>query len=451
MKKRQLNYVCQECGRREPRWLGRCPGCGAWNSFLQEQAPDPREREVDSAPRRTPLPLNQIDITPQRRVSTGIGELDRALGGGLVPGSVVLLGGEPGIGKSTLTLQLLDQLRDEGPLLLVSAEESAAQVRLRALRIGVSRKDLYILEESRLARIEAALRDRPPRCVVIDSVQALRALEDGEAPGTVSQVRYAAFELSEWARASGSPLWLIAHVTKSGLIAGPKLIEHLVDTVLLFEEAEGGVRLLRAVKNRFGSVDELGLFRMEERGLVEVNDPEELFLQRRLASPPPGSAIAVVIEGSRVLLVEVQVLTVPAKAGLGRVTSDRIDSTRVARVAAVIERHLGLTFSDHDIYINVAGGLRLSEPAVDLPLALALLSARMQKPLPQGLASAGELSLAGEIRPIPHQRRRWRAALDLGMHLYLSPGEEVGEGWETVATLAQAAQRVVGWVSPRAD
>ncbi len=368
-------------------------------------------------------PLADIDVTEARRLGTGMAELDRCLGGGLVKGSVVLLGGEPGIGKSTLTLQLLDRLQTDLPLVLVAGEESSAQVKLRSKRLGISRSDILVIEETRVTSIEQALQDIEPGCVVVDSIQALRSPEAGDIPGTINQVKYGAYELSEWARLRGVPLIFIAHVTKGGLIAGPKTIEHLVDTVLQFEEAEAGLRLLRALKNRFGSVDELGLFRMEESGLTEVPNPSQVFLQNRDGPMPAGTAIASVIEGSRALLVEVQALTVSAKAGLGRVSSDKIDSTRVQRVAAVIEKHLGLSFTDQDIYVNVGGGLRLSEPAVDLPLALALISARTQRPLLRGLCAAGELSLAAEVRSVPALKRRLKAAVDLGMNLLLCRGE----------------------------
>lgn len=407
--------------------MGRCPSCGAWGSFQQTLVTknEPTAGARSSEPAGRPLvPLADIDASQARRLSTGMAELDRCLGGGLVQGSVVLLGGEPGIGKSTLTLQLLDRILTDLPLVLVAGEESAAQVKLRAQRLGIRRSSIQVIEETRVNRIEQVLRDTNPGCVVVDSIQALRSPEAGDIPGTVNQVKYGAFELSEWARIAGVPLILIAHVTKSGLIAGPKLIEHLVDTVLQFEEAEGGLRLLRALKNRFGSVDELGLFRMEDGGLIEVSNPSQIFLQAREGPPPVGTAVAAVIEGSRALLVEVQALSVSAKAGLGRVSSDKIDVTRVQRVAAVLEKHLGLGFSDQDLYVNVAGGLRITETAVDLPLALALLSARTQRPLPAGLCAAGELSLAAEVRPVSAVRRRLKAAQDLGMRRFVTRSDE---------------------------
>ena len=427
MKKNQKVFVCQACGKQETRWLGRCPSCGAWNSFTEELAPNSPETSSNQGESMRPsslLPLRDIDASQAQRISTGIQELDRCLGGGLVLGSVVLLGGEPGIGKSTLTLQILEHLQTKLPVVLVAGEESSAQVKLRAQRLGIKRTDILVIEETRVGRIEQLLRDIKPGFVVIDSIQALRSPEAGDIPGTINQVKYSTFELSEWARLHGVPILFIAHVTKGGLIAGPKLIEHLVDTVLQFEEAEAGLRLLRALKNRFGSVDELGLFRMEEGGLVEVSNPSHVFLEARLGPPPVGTAVAIVIEGSRALLIEVQALTVVAKAGLGRVSSDKIDSTRVQRVAAVIEKHLGLVFSDQDIYVNVGGGLRITEPAVDLPLALALISARTQRPLPPGLCAAGELSLAAEVRSVTAARRRLKAAQDLGMTKVVGRWEE---------------------------
>lgn len=451
MKKLGKIFVCQSCGRQESRWLGRCPACGAWNSFIETTPSDTATGQAsnESAPRKESklTSLNDIDAAEARRLGTGLTELDRCLGGGLVKGSVVLLGGEPGIGKSTLTLQLLDQLQTDLPLVLVAGEESAAQVKLRSRRLGITRNSIMVIEETRVGHIEEALRGIEPGCVVVDSIQALRSPEAGDIPGTINQVKYGAYELSEWARLRGVPLIFIAHVTKGGLIAGPKTIEHLVDTVLQFEEAEAGLRLLRALKNRFGSVDELGLFRMEESGLVEVSNPSQVFLHYRSGPPPEGTAIAAVIEGSRALLVEVQALTVSAKAGLGRVTSDKIDSTRVQRVAAVIEKHLGLSFTDQDIYVNVGGGLRLTEPAVDLPLALALISARTRRPLKPGLCAAGELSLAAEVRSVGALRRRIKAAQDLGMKLFVCRGESedfvhsVSKLNEVVSLLAESTPK----------
>ena len=319
-------------------------------------------------------------------------EADRVLGGGLMRGSATLLGGEPGIGKSTLLLQLCAKAGTKGRLLYVSGEESPAQIRMRAERLGAMREGLEVFCSSDMGRTRAALDALLPTVVVVDSIQTLHAEEAGSVSGTANQIKYCAQELSSWAKAHDAAAVLVAHVTKEGVIAGPKAAEHLVDAVLGFEQGEGDMRVLRASKNRFGSTEEVGLFRMVESGLEEVTDPSGLFLVRRESGGlPVGAAVACVHEGSRVLLVEIQALTVPAKAGLTRVYSERIETGRVSRIAAILEKHTGMRFSDQDIYVNVAGGMRLLEPGIDLALACALFSARSDSALPVDSALAGEL------------------------------------------------------------
>jgi len=425
-------FECAGCGHQEPRWLGRCPECGKWNSFTEVAAAPlsparsaagsgPPGRAAAAGPSGA-IPLSSIETREGMRLDTGIAEMNRVLGGGLMRGSSVLVGGEPGIGKSTLMLQLAARLQTNGRSLYVSGEESAGQLRMRADRIKVSSQRIEVLAETELTAVMQVLEQVKPVIVIVDSIQTLYTREINALPGTVNQIKACTQELVDWARSRGSALMLVAHVTKEGAIAGPKLIEHLVDTVVSFEEASAEIRTLQAVKNRFGSVDEIGFFRMTDCGLAEVDDATSLFLTRRDGSNPAGVAVAPVFEGSRVLLVEIQSLTVPAKSGISRIYSDRIDTGRVARVAAVLEKHLGLHLAEHDLYVNVAGGIRIGEVAVELPLALALYSARTGAALPPGLAVTGEVSLTGEVRPVPGIDKRARACSELGFGSLMGPG-----------------------------
>lgn len=428
--KRTTVFVCSACQHSETKWLGRCPQCGAWNSLEETaKAADAKAPSLAvGAPKPTSggksIPLAALETQEDWRLDAGIGEVNQVLGGGIVRGGTTLVGGEPGIGKSTLMLQLAAKVKTPGRVLYVSGEESAAQIKMRADRLGLSRTGLEILVETHVPVITGVFERIKPVVIVIDSIQTLYNPDAGDVPGTVNQLKYGCHEVIAWAKEHEAAVFLIAHVTKGGQIAGPKLIEHMVDTVLHFEQAAGDVRILRAAKNRFGSVDEVGLFTMDEKGLTEVTNPEALFLIRREGDLPPGIAVAPIFEGSRALLVEIQALTVPAKGGLSRISSDRIDASRVGRVAAVLEKHTGVRFSDQDIYINVAGGMRINDPGADLPLALALYSARTGTALPVGVAAAGELSLAGEVRPTTHLRRRIKAAADLGYPRTIAPGHD---------------------------
>jgi DNA repair protein RadA/Sms len=344
--------------------------------------------------------------------------------------SAILVGGEPGIGKSTLLLQAAAAAATGGRVLYISGEESAGQVRMRADRLGImgpgnNGERIEIACSGKLEDIQTLLEALRPVFVMVDSVQTLFSAELGLVSGTVNQMKYCAQELIAWVKEHDAALFLVAHVTKDGIISGPKTLEHLVDTVLYFEQNGGDHRFLRAEKNRFGSVDEIGIFTMGERGLIPVTDPSRLFLVRREGPQPPGIATAAVLEGTRALLVEIQALTVPAKGTMSRVFSDRIDSARVSRVAATIEKHLGLRLSDQDIYINVAGGIRIAEVGVDLALAAALYSARTGLPLPVKTAIAGELSLAGEVRPVRRLAGRIRASRSLGFDRFLGPAPDL--------------------------
>lgn len=441
-KKSLTVFRCSSCGHVESKWLGRCPECGEWNTLRESASDTGSERGGETFP----LPIGSIDPKSGERLASGSAEVDRVLGGGIMRGSAILVGGEPGIGKSTLLLQLCAKATLQGRILYVSGEESPGQLRLRADRLGALREGLEVFCSARLTAIKGVLEALKPAMVVIDSIQTLHAEEAGAVPGTANQIKYCVQELTSWAKERDAALFLVAHVTKEGTIAGPKAAEHLVDAVLTFEQSEGELRILRASKNRFGSSEEIGIFRMVEAGLEEVADPSGLFLVRRQGEMPAGVAVAAVHEGSRVILVEIQALSVPAKAGFSRIYSERIDGGRVARVAAVLEKHTGLRFSDQDLYVNVAGGMRLQEPGIDLALAAALYSARSGIALPPASAMAGELSLAGELRPVRQMRRRARAAKALGLDLVLGPGGEEGAGkdWKVVSDARGALKAIFG-------
>ena len=402
-------------------------------------------RHIDEA---HPIPLAQVEVHDTVRITTGISEFDRVLGGGAVKRSAVLIGGEPGIGKSTLLLQAAAAVGQR--VLYVSGEESAGQIRGRADRLGVPLKNIELLCTNSVENIEKVLNNVHPLVVIIDSVQTLFSPQAGSIPGTINQLKYCANELVQWVKERDAALFLTAHVTKEGVIAGPKVLEHLVDTVISFERNEDDVRFLRALKNRFGSVDELGLFRMDEKGLAAVQDPASLFIIQRQGELPAGSATVPVFEGSRVFMVEIQALTVPAKGTMTRVFSDKVDSARVSRVAAVLEKRVGLRFSDQDIYINVAGGIRLREPAIDLALALALYSARTDIPAHKNEAFIGELSLAGEIRPVCRLKPLIKTAQSLGFTQLYAPAaagdnddlDREVQGVSRVENLAETIKRV---------
>lgn len=414
-------------------------------------------RAIDgrSQRRSRPEPIGEIEANDQARTSTGMAELDRVLGGGVVAGASVLVGGEPGIGKSTLMLQMAAQMRSRS-VLYVTGEETARQIRLRADRLGVSNPGLEILAENELERIASLVAprgagdDAPYAILIVDSIQTVYSPEAGGVPGTPNQIKYATFEIAGSAREHGIAVFFVAHVTKEGSIAGPRTVEHMVDTVLYFEQSDDDTRYLRASKNRFGSTDEVGLFTMQPTGLIQITDPNSVFLVRRSGSLPAGVVVAPVIEGSRALLVEVQALTVPAKGGISRVFSERIDSGRVSRMAAVLEKHVGLSFSDHDIYVNVAGGMRIRDVGVELPLALALYSARTDRAFPARTTVAGEVSLAGEIRPVAQMARRSRTAGEVGFDRCVGPPSvRQGESgtpvsWSGVASLDDAVKKLFG-------
>ncbi|MCQ2577819.1 MAG: DNA repair protein RadA [Treponema sp.] len=420
-------YKCTECGYSQPRWLGRCPECGNWNTLeeciIDSQAVSPAGRGSATVEKIKPVPLSSIQAKDTSRFMTGIDEFDRVLGGGATKRSATLIGGEPGIGKSTLLLQTAASVAKgfgkNGKVLYVSGEESASQIKERADRLGLDTSGIQLLCTMRLEDVNDALDAINPLFVIIDSIQTIYSASMGLVPGTVNQLKYCTNEFISWVKERDAVLIMTAHVTKDGTIAGPKSVEHMVDTVISFERNSEDVRFLHAQKNRFGSVDELGIFTMSEKGLSPVMDPASLFVVQRAEKQPAGVVCTAVFEGSRVFLVEIQALTVPAKSSMSRVYSEKIDSGRVSRVAAVLEKRCGIRLSDQDIYINVAGGVRLSESSIDAALAAALYSARADVAVSVGTAVIGELSLAGEIRPVSKQKQRVKTARNLGFpHVY---------------------------------
>lgn len=423
-----LAHRCNKCGYTQARWLGRCPECGEWNTFEEvtiNQDYSAAERSIAEkfVKEAHSVPLDAIEANDAVRLSMGIAEFDRVLGGGAVKRSAILIGGEPGIGKSTLLLQAASASSSGSvkKVLYVSGEESGGQIRSRADRLNLPLKNIELLCTCRLEDVERVLNKVNPVFVIIDSIQTMYSADAGAVPGTINQLKLCAHELVSWVKERDSVLFLTAHVTKDGNIAGPKVLEHLVDTVISFERTEDDVRFLRALKNRFGSVDELGIFSMDESGLKAIDDPSSLFITNRTGPLPAGSAAVPVCEGSRVFMVEIQALTVPAKGAVTRVFSDKIDSARVSRIAAVLEKRIGLQFSDQDIYVNVAGGIRLKEPAADLAIALALYSARANIPAQKEGAYIGELSLAGEIRSVKKLKQRIKTAQSMGFTKVVSP------------------------------
>lgn len=422
-------YKCSSCGYSQPRWLGRCPTCGEWNT-LEETIIDnnhvtPAGRGSVEVEKSKPVNLSTIEAQKNVRLSTGISEFDRVLGGGATKRSAILLGGEPGIGKSTLLLQTTasaaKSLGSTGKILYVSGEESAAQIKDRADRLEINCSGIQLLCTNRLEDTLDALDTIKPDLVIIDSIQTIYSAEAGIIPGTVNQLKYCANEFISWVKERDSVLIMTAHITKEGTIAGPKSLEHMVDTVISFERNNDDIRFLHAQKNRFGSVDEIGIFSMTAKGLVPVQDPSSLFLTKRRENQPAGVACTPVFEGTRVFLVEIQALTVPAKASISRIYSEKIDTGRVARIAAVIEKRCGLKFVDQDIYVNVAGGVKLSESSIDGAIAAALYSARTDIPVSSNTAVFGELSLAGEIRPVTKAKQRINAAQNLGFTNIITP------------------------------
>jgi DNA repair protein RadA/Sms len=436
-------HLCSECGHGEPRWMGQCPGCGAWNTLVEERAAAPAAGGSTAGGRRAaalrPVPLAQVPVERVPRLACGIGELDRVLGGGLVPGSLVLLGGSPGIGKSTLTGMALGHLEAAGHrTLYVSGEESASQVRLRAERLGAAALQVPVIAETDLDAVLATIEAERPEVCVIDSVQTLHAADLTGAPGSVGQVREVAGRLMRAAKAGGTAVVLVGHVTKEGALAGPRVLEHLVDCVLLFEgERERTYRTVRALKNRFGSTNEVGVFEMAEGGLVEVLDASARFVGQ--ATRAPGSVVLASMEGSRPLLVEVQALVSASELVPPRRVCNGIDRNRLALVLAVLGRHAGVSVGTADVFVNVVGGVRVDEPGADLAIAVAVAGAARGVTAGAGalpLACFGEVGLTGELRPVAHADRRTAEATKFGLGTVVTP--------EHAPTLRQALRAALG-------
>ncbi|HEV2073323.1 MAG TPA: DNA repair protein RadA [Thermomicrobiales bacterium] len=425
MAKTRTTWICQQCGTASPAYLGRCPGCGQWNTMVETI--DERSSPKAAARRRVSgtsalKPLNQISPEGQARTPVGIAEFNRVLGGGLVPGSLVLVGGDPGIGKSTLILQAAGALAEpNAPVVYVSAEESAQQIKLRADRLRVRSDDILVLSETNLDEILATAEAAKPGLLVVDSIQTVMLDEITSAAGSVSQVRECTSRLMQWAKPRNIPVFIIGHVTKEGTIAGPRVLEHMVDAVLYLEgERFHQYRILRAVKNRFGSTDEVGVFEMIGDGLREVRNPSEAFLEER-SSIAPGSTVAVTMEGSRPILVEVQALATPSSFSMPRRSANGLDTNRLQLLVAVLQKRVGLGLGTQDVYANVVGGLRIMEPAADLAVAVAVASSLRDRPVEPSTVCIGEIGLSGELRSVNHLERRVQEASRLGFRRAIVP------------------------------
>ena len=438
-----LKFACSECGQSTGRWLGRCPGCGSFGTLVEETATTSSRANVAAA--RPVLRLVDVEAEETDRLPTGVSELDRVLGGGLVPASLVLVGGEPGVGKSTLLLMALAAMSKEHRALLVTGEESAAQVKLRAARLGGAER-VEILAETDLDAVCATLEEATPAVCVIDSVQTLYSAEIGSVPGSVSQVREASARLLRVAKETGVALFLVGHVTKDGAVAGPRVLEHLVDCVLQFEgDRYHAHRVLRAVKNRFGSTNELGVFEMTGTGLVGVPDPSQLFGAAR--EEEVGSAVACALEGTRPLLLEIQALVSPTDLAMPRRVGTGVDPKRLAMIVAVLSRHGGTALGQADVFVNVAGGVRIDEPGADLAVALAIASAAKGAPVPAGTAAFGEIGLTGRLRPAAQAERRLEECAKLGLGSVVVPAatkDRKGVEARAVETVKHAIAAALG-------
>ena len=457
--KKKTKFMCQSCGYESPKWMGKCPGCGEWNQMVEEvEIVKPGRRTAfahDSAvsgQRQKAAPITTIATEKEPRMKTDLAELNRALGGGIVQGSLVLIGGDPGIGKSTLLLQVSSQLAASGKkVLYISGEESVKQTKLRADRLGVVSDRLYVYAETDMDYIQQAIAEVSPDLVVIDSIQTVYQSEVTSAPGSVSQVRECTSSLMRIAKTNGIAIFIVGHVTKEGAIAGPRLLEHMVDTVLYFEgERHHTYRIIRAVKNRFGSTNEMGIFEMKEGGLEEVANPSEIFLEERFQGTS-GSTVVASMEGTRPVLVEVQALISPTSFGNPRRMATGIDQNRVSLLMAVLEKRVGLLLQNQDAYLKVAGGVKLDEPAIDLAIAVSIASSFRDKPTKQSDCLIGEVGLTGEVRRVSRIEQRVQEAAKLGFDRVIIPANNVG-GWTApkgieiigVSTVSEALQHALG-------
>lgn len=421
MAKNQTVFVCSNCGYESPKWMGKCPGCNEWNSFYEEKIVktngSKHEKKVDA----NPLVLNELQGKEVLRNSTGFAELDRVLGGGIVNGSLVLLGGEPGIGKSTLILQICDKIKGEGSVLYVSGEESAEQIKIRADRLGIKNNDILFLGETDISLIQEVILKTNPKLVIIDSIQTMYSDEITSAPGSVSQVREITSKIMRICKENAITTIIIGHVTKDGNIAGPRVLEHMVDTVLYLEgERYFSYRILRGVKNRFGSTNEIGMFEMQDKGMVEITNPSSILISEREENPA-GSIVIATMEGTRPLLIEIQSLTSTSVFGLPRRTANGMDYNRLTLLVAVLEKKVGLSLGNQDVYINVVGGIKVNEPAVDLGVVLSTASSYKNIPIPKGTVAIGEVGLTGEIRSVNLIEKRIKEAEKLGFKTCIIP------------------------------
>lgn len=415
-------YYCQNCGHEEAKWLGQCPMCGEWGSFVEEKVSSVQSKAAVKAARESELKsLTEIQADDHARYLTGIGELDRVLGGGIVPGSLVLVGGDPGIGKSTLLLQVCRQLSWEKKILYISGEESLSQIKLRANRMGEFHENLKLLCETSLETIKTVLETHRPELVVIDSIQTMYSEEVASAPGSVSQVRESTNVFMQLAKGLGITIFIVGHVTKEGTVAGPRVLEHMVDTVLYFEgDRHASYRILRGVKNRFGSTNEIGVFEMRQDGLAEVENPSEYMLSGKPENAS-GSVVACSMEGTRPILIEIQALVCRSNFGMPRRTAAGTDYNRVNLLMAVLEKRLGLPLSNYDAYVNIAGGIRMNEPAIDLGIVMALISSYKNRPIDEKMIVFGEVGLSGEVRAVSMPEQRVTEAKKLGFETCVLP------------------------------
>ncbi len=431
MKGSKIVFVCRECGKTSPKWLGRCPDCEAWNSFDEEEIREKtaklslnfgRNSSAEKAEK-----FSELKMPTYMRTKTGMGELDRVLGGGLVDSSVVLLSGEPGIGKSTLLLQICSELGMTRKVLYVSGEESKGQLKMRAERLGIVGENIYLLTETDIDAILDECASLKPDVIIIDSIQTLSTTRLSSVPGSITQVREGAMALINYGKSCGSAVFLVGHVNKEGGISGPKVVEHMVDAVLYFEgERTGSYRIIRAIKNRFGSTNEIGVFEMGEKGLAEIPNPSELVMAERPKNTS-GSCAGCVMQGSRPIISEIQALVAKSVYATGKRTADGFDYNRMCLLIAVLEKRMGLKFYENDVYLNVAGGIRLDEPSADLSIAMALISGITDRVIPDTLIAFGELGLSGEVRAVSHIEYRVKEAIRLGFTKILLPEKNINK------------------------
>lgn len=420
--KKKTVFFCQNCGYESGKWLGQCPGCREWNTFVEETVTAKTAKSQQTVKTAEPVNLSQVSADEEERIHTGIKELDRVLGGGIVPGSMVLVGGDPGIGKSTLLLQVCQKLAEQNrKIMYISGEESLRQIKMRATRIGEFTSSLLLLCETNLESIKAVIEREKPEVVIIDSIQTMYNEEVSSAPGSVSQVRESTGVLMQIAKGMGVSVFIVGHVTKDGNVAGPRVLEHMVDTVLYFEgDRHASYRILRGVKNRFGSTNEIGVFEMQQKGLVEVENPSEYMLNGR-PEGASGSIVACSMEGTRPILVEIQALICQSNFGLPRRTANGTDYNRVNLLMAVLEKRAGINLSSCDAYVNIAGGIKMNEPAIDLGIVLAIVSSQKDVPISDKVVSFGEVGLSGEVRAVSMAEQRVQECRKLGFEKVIVP------------------------------